>query len=155
MRKVQCCACVAAAVVAVACGGAAPADQAEAPPVADQEQAVSSEETVAEDAVAASEAIGTWIRQATYTNGELVGETPAMLVITDTTFSAESEACANSGALDLEADTMVMTVQQSSCPSIVNVGSVVTYGFTIEGDRMTVVNTEFGAEVSEVYLRRD
>lgn len=75
------------------------------------------------------------------------------LVITDTTFA--SEDCANSGALQLDADGVVMIVQKSSCPGTVNVGSVVTCGFTVEDEQLRIVNTKFGAEVCEVYRRQD
>ena len=48
---------------------------------------------------------------------------------------------------------MVMTVEESSCPSIINVGSTVGYEYTLEGDRLTLINNDFGAEVREVYAR--
>lgn len=96
---------------------------------------------------------GTWIRTGTYTAGQLMHEEPATLVLTAATFSSSATACANSGSLKADDVTMVMTVEQSTCPSIVNVGSVVTYDYDVGMDTLTIVNNEFGAEVKETYMR--
>lgn len=132
------------ALFLMACGNAAPGDA----------QSGAEEEAPEAEAHEIPAAVGTWERQATYTAGDLVGENPATLVITETTFSSSSPQCSNSGSLELEPDSMVMTVEQSSCPSIITVGSSLGYAYTVEGDRLTISNTDYGAEVREVYARQ-
>ncbi len=97
--------------------------------------------------------VGTWIRQGTYTNGELMGNKPATLILTKNSFDSRSSACSNSGDLSFNGDYQTWTVKKSDCPSTINVGSVVRERVVVDGDTLTLINDEWGAEVKEVYKR--
>ncbi len=97
---------------------------------------------------------GVWKRTGTYTDGHLVGTEAAVMTLTKESFDSESQACGNSGSLEVKGNQMVMIVEESNCPSIINVGSRVSYSYSVEGDKLTVVNTEYGAEVKETYVRK-
>ena len=112
-------------------------------------------EEVVEEEVVVEEGsyVGTWMRQGTYTNGQLVSSEGATMELTSNTFNSYNSYCANSGSIHVQGSTIVMTVQQSDCPSIITVGSIVTSTFLVSGDQLTLTNTEYGAEVKEIYNR--
>jgi len=99
----------------------------------------------------ASDYVGTWERAGTYTDGEQVSSASATLEFTETTFSSTSEACSNSGSILVQESTMMMTVEESDCPSIIGVGSTTTSTYEVRGAILTLINNEYGAEVKEVY----
>lgn len=95
--------------------------------------------------------VGTWMRDGTYTNGALVSSESATLTFTEGSFDSYNLYCSNSGSLDVTGNTMVWVVEQSDCPSIISVGSTVTSTYSVEGTTLTTINTEYGAEVKEIY----
>ncbi|MFC1723412.1 hypothetical protein ACFL0V_04705 [Nanoarchaeota archaeon] len=98
--------------------------------------------------------IGTWMRTGTYTNGDLMHQEPATMILTKNTFDSSSKACGNSGSIDVDGAQVVMVVEKSDCPSIITVGSKVTYTYKVEGSKMEILNTEYGAAVMETYQRK-
>ncbi|HII71739.1 TPA: hypothetical protein HA265_03215 [Candidatus Woesearchaeota archaeon] len=97
---------------------------------------------------------GTWIRQATYANNELVGQDPATLELTANSYKSSTNACSTSGDLEVKKDSMVMIVKQTDCPGPIGPGTRVTYTYSLAGDQMTIINTEYGAEVKEEYKKK-
>lgn len=69
---------------------------------------------------------GTWKRQATYVGGNSVDSGPSTMILTKNTFKSFNDKCSNSGELKVDGLFFVMTVKESNCPSIVNVGTTVT-----------------------------
>jgi hypothetical protein len=96
---------------------------------------------------------GTWSRQGTYTDGTLVSSEGATLVLTSSSFDSSNDYCGNSGTIDAREGIMVMTVTESDCPSIISVGSVVTSSYSVNGNELTLTNTEYGATVMEKYQK--
>ena len=94
---------------------------------------------------------GTWKRQGTYTNGALVNSVTATMKLTKISFDSYNSQCANSGDLNVQGTSFVMTVKKSNCPSIINVGSVVKSTYSVAGNKLTIINKEYGAEVKEIY----
>ena len=105
--------------------------------------------------------VGTWLRVEKYANDVFIQvDERATLVLTDNTFSADSKGvptatCSNSGTLSVHGEMMTMTVKASTCPSIITVGSVITYTYSLSPDkkRLTMTNKEWGYTYREV-LRR-
>jgi hypothetical protein len=106
--------------------------------------------------------VGTWLRIEKYANNSpLPVKETAVLVLTKTTFSSDSKGvpgaeCKNSGDLAVSSNKMVMTIKASTCPSIINVGSVVTTTFSLSPDKklLTMINTEWGYTYKEVLKRQ-
>ncbi|MBT3985870.1 hypothetical protein HOD38_04275 [archaeon] len=98
-----------------------------------------------------SDYVGTWMRQGTYTNGAFVSSESATLTFTEGSFDSYNSYCSNSGSIEVTVNTMVWVVEQSDCPSIISVGSTVTSTYSVEGSTLTTINTEYGAEVKEIY----
>jgi hypothetical protein len=96
---------------------------------------------------------GTWSRQAIYSDGLLLDSEGATLVLNSGGFTSFNDICSNSGSVETREGVMVLTVTESDCPSIIGVGSVVTSYYSVNGDVLTLVNNEYGAEVIEDYLR--
>ncbi|MEW5724268.1 MAG: hypothetical protein AB1896_14250 [Thermodesulfobacteriota bacterium] len=103
---------------------------------------------------------GKWVRTAKYVNGELKGPAPATLILSLTSFSKivpapPEEACAFAGLMAVGGGQMKVTVQVSSCPSNVAVGSVIEYAFTVTdaGKTLTTTRAEPAGTVKEVYQR--
>ena len=91
------------------------------------------------------------MREGTYTNGALVSSESATLTFTEGSFDSYNSYCSNSGSIEVTGNTMVWVVEQSDCPSIIGVGSTVTSTYSVEGTTLTTINTEYGAEVKEIY----
>ena len=106
--------------------------------------------------------VGTWLRIEKYAdNSPLPVKETSIMVLTKTTFSAESKGvpgaeCKNSGELAVNNNKMVMTVKASTCPSIINVGSKVafTYSLSLDKSFLTIINTEWGYTYKEVLKRQ-
>lgn len=96
---------------------------------------------------------GTWVRQATYTDGEVVSTESASLLLTADSFSSSSAYCRNSGSLDVVDATILMVVESTNCPGVIAVGSSVSSVYDVDGIRLTLINTQYGAEVKEIYLK--
>lgn len=97
--------------------------------------------------------VATWLRQGTYSNGALVSTEPATMILTKNSFDSKNKYCANSGSLAVNGNVCVMNVEKSDCPSMITVGSVVTYTYSVTGDEMTIINTEYGYEFKEIYKK--
>ena len=106
--------------------------------------------------------VGTWLRVEKYANGTplQVNET-ATLVLTEDSFASDSKGvpgaeCDNSGSLKVTGEMMTMSVTASTCPSIITVGSVVKYTYSLSADktRLTIINTEWGYTYKEVLRRQ-
>ena len=97
---------------------------------------------------------GTWNRQASYANGELVSTNPATLILSKDTFSSSGGGCSNSGSLKVDGLFFVMNVKSSSCPSSVNVGTTITSTYSVSGNQLAIINNEYGAIVKEVYIKK-
>lgn len=101
-----------------------------------------------------SEWLGTWIRQATYTGGELVTTEPATLTLNPETYSSSTAACATSGLLIPDGEAITLTMTESNCPGNISLPFSVTYTYTIEENEegeeiMTIVT----GPVTEIYKR--
>jgi len=94
---------------------------------------------------------GTWMRQGTYVGGSQVSSASATMILTEDTFDSSTTDCANSGSINVQGSTMVMVVEESNCPSIINVGSTVTSTYSVSGTQLTFTNSEYGADVKEIY----
>ena len=106
--------------------------------------------------------VGTWLRMEKYANGTSipVHET-ATLVLTKDSFASDSKGvpgaeCDNSGILTVKGEIMTMKVTASTCPSIINVGSVVKQTYSVSADKniLTIINTEWGYTYKEVLKRQ-
>jgi hypothetical protein len=75
------------------------------------------------------------------------------MILTKDSFDSKNKYCANSGSLEVKGNVCVMKVEKSDCPSIINVGSVVTYTYSVAGDEMTIFNTEYGYDFKEIYKK--
>lgn len=106
--------------------------------------------------------MGTWLRVEKYANNtSLRVDETATLVLTKNTFSSDSKGvpgaeCSNSGSLTVRGDIMTMAVKASTCPSIINVGSVVKHTYSVSPDnkRLTFINKEWGYTYKEVLQRK-
>ena len=106
--------------------------------------------------------VGKWLRVEKYANGSPIEvKETATLVLTENSFASDSKGvpgaeCDNSGRLEISGDTMTMTVTESTCPSIITVGSVVKSTFSVSTDntRLTMTNTEWGYTYKEVLIRQ-
>ena len=99
--------------------------------------------------------LGAWIRQATYTNGQLMHEEPATMELEEKSFRSSNKYCKVSGGLSVEGNTIIMVTQSTDCPGH-TIGTKTTSTFTIsdDGNTLTTINTEYGAEVKEIYKRK-
>ncbi len=98
--------------------------------------------------------VGTWSRLDTYVDGVAQGSVPATLVFSTDSY-VSSTSCTVSGDLMVEDENVTMTLVTNDCPS----GSIPdvyhsTFSVSEDGERLTLVNTEFGAEVREEYVRQ-
>jgi len=106
--------------------------------------------------------VGTWLRVEKYANGApLDVKETATLVLEENSFASESKGvpgaeCDNSGRLEVTGDTLTMTVTESTCPSVITVGSAVksTYSISADKTRLTMINTEWGYAYKEVLIRQ-
>ena len=106
--------------------------------------------------------VGTWLRVEKYANGApLEVQETATLVLGQDSFASESRGvpgaeCDNSGRLEVTDDMLTMTVTESTCPSIITVGSVVKSTYLLSADltRLTMLNTEWGYTYKEVLVRQ-
>lgn len=98
--------------------------------------------------------LGKWMRLATYTNGQLVHKEPATLTMMKGSFHSINKYCENAGKLKVSGNIGTMTTATTTCyghsPGTV---TVYTMSFTPDGKQMTIVNTQYGAVVKEVYER--
>ena len=106
--------------------------------------------------------VGTWLRVEKYANeAPLEVQETATLVLGRDSFASVSRGvpgaeCDNSGRLEVADGTLTMTVTESTCPSIITVGSVVksTYILSADRTRLTMLNTEWGYTYKEVLVRQ-
>lgn len=104
-------------------------------------------------AAAADEAkcLGTWVRQATYVNGELVGGDPAVMTLKKGSFTSTSGPYATAGTLAATGDTMTMVMTESNCPGVTPPYTVnYTYSLSDGGKTMAIVT----GPVKEIYRRK-
>ena len=103
---------------------------------------------------AGSSYIGTWLRQATYTNGQLVGRNPATLVLNKSSFDSTAGGYFVKGDIKASGSTIKMITRSTNCPGHSR-GTVTTHAYALSdnGKTLTLVNTQYGAEVKEVYKR--
>lgn len=95
--------------------------------------------------------VGTWMRQATYANNELVSQSPAVLVMKKDSFTSTSAPYATAGTLKVSGNIIQMVMTQSNCPGV-SVPYTVNYTYTLseKGNVMTIVT----GPVKEVYHRQ-
>lgn len=96
--------------------------------------------------------VGTWIRQAIYTNGQLVSQVPSTLVITPTgTFFSINDYGFDEGTITITGDVMNTVVKSGLTP-----GQKVSHQFIIseDGQTMTFIIQASGVEMREVYKRK-
>ncbi|UCC95411.1 MAG: hypothetical protein JSW40_01335 [Candidatus Omnitrophota bacterium] len=99
--------------------------------------------------------IGTWIRQATYTGDVLRHREPATLTFKKTSFRSLNRDCENSGLLRINDNIMRMTTEETTClghsPGTVTIS---TFEISSDGSSLEIINTQYGAEVKEIYTRK-
>jgi hypothetical protein len=139
MKKIIFCAALMAAMFLFAsgCGTASPVKPADNAAPAEQKDAY----------------VGTWLRQAIYTNGQLVSKTPSTLVITPTgTFFSINDYGFAEGTITVSGDTMNTVVKSGLTP-----GQTVSHQFLIsdDGQTMTFIIHSQGVEMKEVYKRKE
>jgi len=107
-----------------------------------------------EEAAGPASYVGTWVRQATYTDGQLMHTTPARLELSADTYIS-SASCVASGTVAVQDNAITMTLDSTDCPTGV-IPDVYhsTFEISEDGNSMTLINTEFGAEVREDYIRQ-
>jgi ABC-type oligopeptide transport system substrate-binding subunit len=96
--------------------------------------------------------VGTWLRQAIYTNGQLVSQVPSTLVITPTgTFFSINDYGFDEGTVTVTGDVMNTAVKSGLTP-----GQKVSHQFKIseDGQTMTFIIQASGVEMKEVYKRK-
>lgn len=98
--------------------------------------------------------VGTWSRLDTYVNGEAQGSVAATMELGVDSYVSTS-ICTASGSIAVEGTAVTMTLDSTDCP-IGAIPDVYHSTLTVsdDGTRMTLVNTEFGAEVREEYSRK-
>ena len=97
--------------------------------------------------------VGTWLRQAIYTNGQLVSQVPSTLVITPTgTFFSINDYGFDEGTITVTGDEMSTVVKSGLTP-----GQRVSHKFQIseDGQTMTFIIQASGVEMREVYKRKE
>ena len=94
--------------------------------------------------------VGTWHRQAIYTNNVLVGEDPAVLVMTKDSFTSTNAPYTTAGTLKADGNTIQMIMTRSNCPGV-SVPYTVTYTYALSenGNVMTIIT----GPVKEIYRR--
>lgn len=97
---------------------------------------------------------GSWVRQALYTDGSLTDQTPVKLLFTRSTFNSAG-MCSVTGKMDVEGNTIQMTVQTSTCQGFSpGMEYTSTLEFSDDGDVMTILTNDQGTETKEIYNRR-
>ena len=97
---------------------------------------------------------GSWVRQGLYTDGELTDTIPVKLLFTRTTFNSAG-MCSVTGKMDVDGNSMHMTVQSSSCQGFSpGMKYTLTYELSENGDMMTTWTDRHGSEIKEVYHRK-
>lgn len=97
---------------------------------------------------------GTWLRQGTYTEGVLQHQEPATLIFGEGYFNSFNKYCKVTGTLTIEGNTIKMVTKSTDCYGHTP-GTVTTSTFELSADNntLTIINTEYGAEVKEIYRR--
>jgi len=98
--------------------------------------------------------IGTWQREATYTDGQLMHNEPATMKLDSLSFESFTETYSVSGNIEVNGNSMKMVAKVTNIPGYsVGTSTNHTYAISADGNTMTLTNTEYGAEVKEIYER--
>lgn len=95
--------------------------------------------------------LGTWVRQATYVSGALMGQDPAVMTLKKDSFTSTNATCATAGTLSVSGNTMKMVMTQSNCLGV-KTPYTVNYTYTISDDGK--IMTFVVGSMKEVYKRR-
>jgi len=101
---------------------------------------------------AADTYVGTWLRQAIYTNGVQVASEPSTLILTEKgTFFSINDYAYDEGTIEIAGDNITTTVTAGMTP-----GQVVSHQWQVSADGKTltfIINDQSGVEMREVYAR--
>lgn len=116
--------------------------------------------SIAIPAEATSDYVGSWQRAAKYVDGLLKSNSPATLVLTETSYSSitsapPEEACAFTGSMTADNKVMRVTVNVSACPETIPTGEVQVYRFSVSdgGQTLTTTRSMSGKRIKQVYHR--
>lgn len=98
--------------------------------------------------------VGTWERLSLAVDGQPQEAVPATIELSADSY-VSTTFCTVSGALQVEGEDIVMTLGNTDCPTgaipdVYHSRMLLSEG----GEHMTLINTEFGAEVREEYSRK-
>jgi len=96
--------------------------------------------------------VGTWLRQAIYTNGVQVPSEPSTLILTEKgTFFSINDYAYDEGTIKIDGDNITTTVTAGMTP-----GQVVKHKWQVSSDGKTltfIINDPSGIEMREVYQK--
>lgn len=104
------------------------------------------------DSVKGADYVGTWVRNELYVEGSLTHTDPATLKLTANTFESSHSICFVSGNIEVMGNQMYWTIEQTDCPNVMP-GSQSTYSYSVSENTMTIISTEYGMEVKEIYVK--
>ena len=102
---------------------------------------------------------GTWNRTATYVNGELANNSPAYTVITDNEFFSITNVCFNRLTItQVDGANVTLSMIGHNCPTPAGYmppGTIIVQTFQLSenAQKLTVVNTQYGATVTTIFAR--
>jgi hypothetical protein len=99
--------------------------------------------------------VGSWSRQALLVDGVPQDGVPAVLELGADAY-VSTTSCTVSGRVETDGDAVTLTIDANDCPTGAAIPNAYhsTYFVSEDGQNLTLINTEFGAEVREEYVRQ-
>lgn len=97
--------------------------------------------------------IGSWSRVSATLDGVVQNVDPSTVKMTKNTYESSTAKCTIKGDMSVRDGIMSISITDNSCPGGAKDQYISTFNLSDDGNKLTLINTQFGGKMVEVYKK--
>ncbi|MCD6109204.1 hypothetical protein J7J83_00355 [bacterium] len=95
--------------------------------------------------------IGSWSRVSATLDGVVQNVDPATIKMTENTYESSTAKCTIKGNMSVRDGIMSISITDNDCPGGIKDRYISTFQLSDDGKQLTLINTQFGGKMVEIY----